>query len=272
MTVDQIRAQKQQARTTWATGDYPAIAEQIAGVGRWIVERVGVAAGDEVLDVACGDGNAAIPAASAGARVTGLDLTPELLEAGRRRSAEAGVELEWVEGDAEALPFADESFDVVLSVFGAMFAPRHRVAAEEIARVLRPGGRAGICSWTPDGLIGQFFRVVGGYAAPPPDFAEPPPLWGTEGHVRDLFEGTGIELEFERAVVRFRFDSVADAVNEYGTKFGPVLMVRGALDSDGGWEPLRDDLTAFFERWNAATDGTYVSDGEYLAVLGRKGR
>src|SRR5436309_10955351 len=155
---------KRGARSTWAAGDYGAVAQrQLWDVGERIVRRVGVAPGEDVLDVACGTGNAAIRAAEAGGRVVGVDLTPRLLEAGERLAAEANVEIDWVEGDAEALPVDDESFDVVLSVFGCMFAPRHDVTAQELARVLRPGGRLGVCAWTPDGYMGEFFRTMGGY-------------------------------------------------------------------------------------------------------------
>src|SRR5215212_6840043 len=157
--IDQLAEMKQRTRAAWAAGDFPSIARrQIWDVGERIVQRVGVGRDEDVLDVACGTGNAALRAAQAGGRVVGSDLTPELFDAGRALAAEAGVEIEWVEADAEALPFEDERFDVVLSVFGCMFAPRHEVAAHEIARVLRRGGRFGICSWTPEGEMGAFFR------------------------------------------------------------------------------------------------------------------
>src|SRR5919198_1239354 len=161
-------------RTMWGSGNYAAVAERISESGELVVERAGVEPGMDVLDVACGTGNASIPAAEAGARVTGLDITPELFAAGRERAAKAGVEIEWVEGDAESLPFDDESFDVVLSTFGCMFAPRQDLAAREIARVLRPGGRIGICSWTDEGSVGDFFRTVSAHTSPPPPPIAPP--------------------------------------------------------------------------------------------------
>ncbi len=173
----ELTEQKQEARKLWGSGDYPAIATMIEGVGRLAVERGGVSAEDKVLDVACGAGNATIPAAQRGAEVTGLDLTPKLLEAGRAAAADAGVEIDWIEGDAEDLPFGEESFDVVLSVFGCMFAPDHRAAAREIARVLRPGGGIAICSWTPEGATGRFFETLGGRMPPPPEGFQPPVLW-----------------------------------------------------------------------------------------------
>ena len=168
---------KQGARATWAAGDFAAVARlTLWEVGPRIVAAAAVGPDDRVLDVACGTGNAAIPAAATGADVVGVDLTPELFDAGREEATEAGVSLEWVQGDAEELPFEDESFDVVLSTFGCMFAPRHAVAAAEIARVLRPGGRVGITAWTPEGGMGSFFRTVGAYMPPPPAIAQPPVL------------------------------------------------------------------------------------------------
>ena len=150
---------------------------------------------DLVLDVACGNGNATIPAAKTGATTTGLDLTPELLEAGREAAAEAGVEIDWVEGDAQDMPFDDASFDVVTSVFGCMFAPDQRRAAAEIARVLRPGGRMVVCAWTPEGNMGKMFMTVAAHRPPPPEGFQPPVLWGNEEHVRELFDGTGVNPE-----------------------------------------------------------------------------
>ena len=260
---------KQRARKTWSAGVYDEVATRIWSVGGKLVERVAVAGGERVLDVACGSGNAAIPAAAAGARVSGLDITPELFEAGRRRAAEAGVEVEWVEGDAEELPFEDASFDVVLSTFGCMFAPRHGLAAAEIARVLRPGGRLGIASWRPAGTIGEFLRTIGAHAPPPPEGFQPPTLWGAPEHVEGLFDGQGVELRFEPAAVGFRFESIDEAVEEYGSKFGPIVVLRAALEPEGRWPALRDDLAALFERANRV-EGGLEFDGEYLIALGDK--
>src|SRR5262245_27745193 len=176
----ELSEQKQQAKTMWAMGDYAAVAERIAKAGTDAVEAAGIAEGDTVLDVACGSGNATIPAAQTGAEVTGLDLTPELLEAGKANAAEAGVEIDWIEGDAEQLPFDDASFDVVISVFGCMFAPDHARAASEIARVLKPGGRLGICAWTPEGNVGKMFMTTASHMPPPPAGFQPPLLWGSE--------------------------------------------------------------------------------------------
>jgi ubiquinone/menaquinone biosynthesis C-methylase UbiE len=261
---------KRSARQTWAAGDYPTIArDHLWEVGERLVAHLEVGPGEDVLDVACGTGNVAIRAARAGARVVGLDLTPELFDEGRRLAGEAGVEVEWVEGDAEALPFEAESFDVVLSAFGCMFAPRHDVAAREMARVLRPGGRIGVCSWTPEGAIGDFFRTVGAHLPPPPPVASPPPLWGSEAHVRELFEGTGIELEFGRDEVVLRFDSVQDALDYYTTRFGPLIKAREQLEPQGRWPALLEDVRDAFDRNNVSADGAFVERAEYLVARGR---
>jgi SAM-dependent methyltransferase len=255
---------KQGARASWAAGDFPAIARrELWGVGPVVVAEAHVAPGDEVLDVACGTGNAALRAAQAGAVVTGVDLTPELFAAGRELAAEAGVEIDWVQGDAEELPFRDGSFDVVLSTFGCMFAPRHRVAAHEIARVLRPGGRLAIASWTPEGITGAFFRTMGRYLPAPPPPAEPPLLWGSESHVAELFEDTGVELGFERrlAAETERFDSAEEAIEFASEKFGPMMMARQMTEAAGTWPALRAELLDLYGR---------DEPGEYLLATGRK--
>jgi len=254
---------KQGARSAWAAGDYPAIAQrQLWEVGPRIVDAVGVRPGEDVLDVACGTGNAALRAAQAGGTVVGLDLTPELFEAGRRLAAEAQVAIDWVQGDAEELPFEDESFDVVLSTFGCMFAPRHTVAAHELARVLRPGGRLGITTWTPEGGTGQLFRTVGKYLPTPSPLAEPPLLWGSEPHVEELFDGTGVELEFERdTVAEAPFESTDEAIEFIVTRFGPLIMARQLAESSGRWAELHAELVELYEREEPL---------EYLVTLGRK--
>jgi SAM-dependent methyltransferase len=261
---------KDRARATWSAGDYDAVVDRIWSAGADVVRRVGVGPGDEVLDVACGTGNASIPAAEAGAKVTGLDLTPELFDGARRRAQRAGVELELVEGDAEDLPFADESFDVVLSTFGCMFAPDHRRAAEEIARVLRPGGRLGIAAWTPEGSVGDFFKSLSTLGPPPPPGFQPPVLWGTEGHVSELFEGTGVAVRFEESAVQFRFDSAEEALNEYWDRFGPIIMLRRALEPEGRGDEIRTALTELFGRWNELDGEGLGYPGAYLVTLGEK--
>lgn len=257
-------------RTVWAAGNFGAVAQLILDVGELIVERSRVAAGDEVLDVACGTGNTTLPGARAGARVTGLDLVPKLLDEARASAEAEGLEVDWVEGDAEALPFEDARFDVVLSTFGCMFAPRHEVAATEIARVLRPGGRIGICSWTPDGTIGAFFKTIASHMPAPPSDAQPPPLWGSEEHVRELFAGTGVEPQFEREAATMAFESPEDALALYEHKFGPVVMAKAALEPEGKWEALRDDLLAFFRKHDVEEGGGTTIRPEYLVATGGK--
>jgi SAM-dependent methyltransferase len=260
---------KQRNRSMWAAGNYDIVAERILSAGERLVARVGVREGEDVLDVACGTGNATIPAARAGARVIGADLTPELFDAARRYASDAGVEVDWVEADAEALPFDDESFDVVLSTFGCMFAPRHELAAREIGRVLRPGGRIGIASWTPEGVIGDFFGAVAAHLPPPPSFASPPIMWGNPDHVRRLFADTGLELSFELDGVEFRFDSVTDAVDFYETNFGPLVKARELLEPQGLWGAAHRDLVAHYEE-HERDDGAIEYTAEYLVTTGRK--
>jgi SAM-dependent methyltransferase len=263
MAISELDQMKQGVRASWAAGDYPAIAQrQLWPVGERVVGRVGIASGEDVLDVACGTGNAALRAAAAGARVTGVDLTPELLDAGRRLAADAGVEIDWIEGDAEALPLPDDSFDVVVSVFGCMFAPRHRVTAGELVRVLRHGGRVCVTAWTPEGAMGEFFRTLGGYMPPPPDFAEPPLRWGSEDHVRELFAGTGVELEFARETIDVpRFDSLDEEIEFATSKFGPLILARRVLGPQGRWQALLDDLARLLAN---------PAPAEYLVTVGHQ--
>jgi len=262
---------KKTHRATWAAGDYAQVAEHIdEAPPRDLLDRIDIRPGQDVLDVATGTGNAALRAAAAGARVVGLDLTPELFMAARRRAAEQGVTVEWVEGDAEELRFADASFDHVLSVFGVQFAPRHEVAAAELARVCRPGGQIGLVNWTPAGLIGELFTILGGYLPAPPGFAGPPPLWGSEAHVQSLFEGAGVELEFTYGSNPWRFDSAEEWVAFLETHYGPTLKARERLTSEGRWEECRGEILAMSERRNAASDGSLLLWAEYLVTVGRK--
>jgi ubiquinone/menaquinone biosynthesis C-methylase UbiE len=272
--MQQVLDIKLAARTTWATGDYDAMMrqERLYGVGERLVARLGVSPGDTVLDVCCGTGNVAIPAAQAGAEVTGLDLTPSMLRVAQRRAREVGVTVDWVEGDVEELPFDDATFDVVTSAFGCMFAPRHQVAAGELARVLRPGGSLGICSWTPEGAIGDFFRTVGAHLPPLPDVVDPPPLWGMEEHVRQLFRGTGLELGFTRETWEIAHDSADAAVECYTTAFGPVVEARRLAEAQGRWAGLRADMLALFARQGRTRGPRLVFPAEYLVVIGRRTR
>ncbi len=269
--MQQVADHKEQARETWAKGDYDAMMrqEQLYGVGERLVRRMGIRPGDAVLDIACGTGNAAIPAAQAGAEVTGVDLSPAMLDVARARARSADVEVTWTEGDAEQLSFDAGRFDVVLSTFGCMFAPRHEVVAEELARVLRPGGRLGVCSWSPQGVFGDFFRIVAGYLPPDPEFVDPPLLWGDEAHVRELFEGTGMSLEFEHDQWEVGHDSAPAAVECYTTTLGPLVAARELTEADGRFEHLRDDLTQLFAQHHAANADRVVFPAEYLVAIGQ---
>jgi SAM-dependent methyltransferase len=262
---------KQVHRVTWAAGDYAAIANLIDDVPpRDLLIAAEIKPGQDVLDVATGTGNIALKAASLGAQVVGLDLTPELLETARRRADEHDVVVDWVEGDAESLPFDDESFDRVLSAFGVQFAPRHAVVAGELARVTRPGGRIAVVNWTPEGLIGDLFKILGRYLPAPPEGASPPPLWGKEEHLQELFAGSGVELQFTRGHNPFRFDSAEHWVNFFETHYGPTLKARERLTGEGRWEDCRREIVEMAERRNSATDGSLLLESEYLVTVGRK--
>jgi ubiquinone/menaquinone biosynthesis C-methylase UbiE len=254
---------KERQRAMWGGGDYAAVADRLAASAEVVVERAGVEPGMEVLDVACGTGNATIPAARAGARVTGLDLSPALLKVAGERAADAGVEIDWVEGDAEAMPFPDAGFDRVLSTFGHMFTPDHRRVAQEIRRVCRPGGAIAICCWTPEGAIGRMYRMVAEFVPPPPDTA-PPALWGTEQHVRELL-GEG---EFERREVEWRDESVRSYAGFMLTSFGPLIGAQAALGERSG--ELRDAYIRYLEQENLETDGSLHFRGEYLLAVVRR--
>ncbi len=267
----EFAAAKERARTTWDAGEFGAIARLIPAVGDDIVMRTRIASGEEVLDVACGTGNATLPAARTGAQVHGLDIAPGLLAEARANAEAAGLEIDFVLGDAEALPWPEGTFDVVTSTFGCMFAPRHEVAAAEIARVLKPGGRIGLCCWVPDGRIGQFFMLIGSHLPPQPEWFRPPPFWGVPDYVTGLFEGTGVEPQFERSEVEFTFDSPEAAVAEYEHKFGPLVMAMEALGTDERRQALRDDLLAYFQEVSTTDDGGHtIVCAEYLVITGEK--
>lgn len=248
---EELTAIKQRIRRTWSAGDYDAVVDGIWAAGEAVTRAAKVGLGDVVLDIACGTGNAAIQAARVGAKVTGIDLTPELFAAGRNRTTQAGVEVDFVEGDAESLPFEDSSFDVVLSTFGVMFAPRHAVAAREIVRVLRPGGRIGLANWHPDGTVGELFRTMARHLPPPPPVAEPPLLWGTEAHVRELF-GDDIDLELTPSLIPLLTDRdpIASA-DRFLEVFPPLVTARALLEPQGAWEvakaEVREILTAMYQ-------------------------
>lgn len=268
-TANSDRELKARHRALWASGDYPAVAaELIPQLGPELVKAAGVRAGQRVLDVGAGSGNAAIPAAATGADVTASDLTPELFDAGRRIAAEQGVELAWAEADAEALPFPDESFDVVLSCVGAMFAPRHRTVADELVRVTRPGGTIGMVNWTPQGFIGNLFATMAPYAPPPPPGATPPPRWGDEEHVRALLGDRVTALDMRRQTVRMDRHTDPVEFREYWKRnYGPTIAVyKFNADRPERIADLDRDFLEFLTSWS---DGSGWA-AEYLLVTARK--
>lgn len=271
--VDADRLLKDRHRAMWALGDYPALAaEVIAGLGPALVDAVGVHPGEHVLDVAAGSGNAAVPAALAGGRVVAADLTPALLEAGRRVAADRGVAVDWQEADAEALPFADGAFDVVMSCVGVMFAPHHATAAAELVRVARPGGRVGLLSWTPGGFIGQMFATMKPYAPPPPPGVQPPPLWGDEDHVRGLLGDAVTDVRVERRTLTVDAFATPEAFRDYfASHYGPTIAVRGAVSGEPERAAALDaDLVDLARRADRGpVGGPTVLDWEYLLVTAR---
>jgi SAM-dependent methyltransferase len=257
----------------WASGDYPSMVETfLLPLGPRLVDACEIGSGMRVLDVGAGTGNASLPAAERGADVVASDLTPELLEAGRQRAAAAGLELEWVEADAENLPFEDESFDVVMSSIGAMFAPQHQAVADELVRVCRPGGTIGMLNWTPEGMIGALFRTMGPFAPPPPPGAQPPPLWGGEDHVRELF-GDRVDLrKLDRGVLDVTaFEHPHDYATHFKDRYGPTIAAQKNARANGKEEELVAALDAFTDEWNRGTPEDARFEMEYLIVVGTRG-
>lgn len=257
---------KDRQRAMWTAGDYPAIAQRIEPASATVVASVGIGEGDRVLDVATGTGNAALVAAALGGEVTGLDLTPKLIEVARQRAQEAELRVEFLEGDAENLPFDDDSFDRVVSVFGVMFAPDQQRAADELARVCRPGGKIGVCAWTPDGVNGRMFGLIGSRMPPPPEGFMPPVLWGTEERLRQLFAGADAELSFERRFSTFEDDSAESWVSYNEEVLGPVIMAKAVLSPDD-WAAAHDDLVALYEDANEADGEGLAFRAEYLETV-----
>jgi SAM-dependent methyltransferase len=249
-------------KTMWGSGNFAAVAERILEAGELVVDRAGVAPGKDVLDVACGTGNATIPAARAGARVTGLDFAPALLDIAREQAADAMVEIDFVEGDAQELPFGDASFDAVVSTFGHMFAPDHARAAAEMKRVLRPGGAIAVACWTPEGSIGRMSHTIAELVPPPPG-GQPPLLWGTEEHVRELWG----EAEFERHEIVWTDESPESYARFMLESFGPLLNARELLADRAG--ELDEAFTEYLRGENQADDGTLRFAGEYLLAVVR---
>jgi SAM-dependent methyltransferase len=265
MESEQFASIKARQRATWASGDFAVIGNTLQIVGETLCEAVDLRSNERALDVACGNGNATLAAARRWADVTGVDYVPSLLAKGRVRAEADGLAIEFVEGDAEALPFPDASFDVVLSTFGVMFAPNHARAAAELVRVCRPGGRIGLASWTAEGFIGELLRTVARFVPPPPGLASPA-LWGNRDHVRELF-GAGVSaIETTKREFAFRYQSPAHFITVFRDFYGPTHKAFAALDEDGRMG-LRGAIEALLARYDRGGGRGLVAMGEYLEVV-----
>jgi ubiquinone/menaquinone biosynthesis C-methylase UbiE len=256
---------KQRQQATWASGDFAVIGTTLQIVGELLAETADVRSGERVLDVAAGNGNATLAAARRFALVTSTDYVPELLDKGRARAQAEGLPVEFRVADAEALPFDDGSFDVVLSTFGAMFTPDHGKAAREMLRVLRRGGRIGMANWTPEGFIGRLFKVIGAHV-PPPAGLKSPALWGTESHIVELFGTRSAQIRCERRNFNFRYRSAAHWIQIFRDFYGPTHKAFAAL-SEAARPALQRDIVALLEQLNTAGTASLVVPGEYLEVV-----
>jgi SAM-dependent methyltransferase len=260
-----LEAIKAKQRATWSSGDYSVVGTTLQIVGETLCEAADVSAGERVLDVACGNGNAALAAARRFAAVTGVDYVPSLLARARDRAEAEGLALGLREADAEALPFADDAFDVVLSTFGVMFTPDQERAAGELVRVCRPGGRIALASWAPDGFIGKLFQTVGAHV-PPPAGIRSPAAWGTEARLAELFGGAAREVRANRRQFTFRYRSAAHFVEVFRSWYGPVHRAFASLAPDRQ-QALERDLLALLEARNAGRGGTLNVPSDYLEAV-----
>ncbi len=269
-TKPEMESLKTRLKAMWMAGDFGQVAKIIETGADEFIARLALQPGSRVLDVACGSGNLAMPAARAGAVVTGVDIAPNLLEQARARAQAEGLQIQFDEGDAESLSYDDAAFDVVVSMFGAMFAPQPELVSAELVRVCRPGGRIAMANWTPEGFIGQMFKVTGKHVPPPP--AMPSPLkWGDEATVRERLQGGVASLELTRRMCSFKYEfSPAEVVEFFRAYYGPTQRAFGALDDDGQ-RALRSDLEQLWSEHNQATDNTTHVEGEYLEVLATRG-
>jgi ubiquinone/menaquinone biosynthesis C-methylase UbiE len=256
---------KQRQQATWASGDYAVIGTALQIVGESLAEASDVRAGEQVLDVAAGNGNATLAAARRFAQVTSTDYVPALLEKGAQRARAEGLAVHFQVADAEALPFADKSFDVVLSTFGAMFAPDHKRTAREMLRVARDGGRIGLANWTPGSFIGRLFKVIGAHV-PPAAGLQAPALWGAEAHIAELFGAHAARIQSSRRYYHFRYRSPAHWVQVFRDFYGPTHKAFAALDDEGRYA-LDRDITALLEQMNIAGASSLVVPSEYLEIV-----
>jgi len=258
-------ALKTRQQAAWGTGDYSVIGTTLQIVGESLAEACDLKTDERVLDVAAGNGNATLAAARRGCRVTSTDYVSSLLERGAERARAERLEVTFQTADAEALPFADASFDVVLSTFGVMFAPDHARSAAEMTRVVRPGGRIGLASWTPDSLIGRMFKVLGRYV-PPPAGVQASSLWGTEAHLRTLFGPAATTVQARPLHFAFRYRSAAHFIDVFRAWYGPVNKAFAAQSPEKA-EALADELADLLDGLNRAGPGSLVVPSEYLEVV-----
>jgi SAM-dependent methyltransferase len=256
---------KQRQQSTWASGDFAVIGTTLQIVGELLAESADVRAGEHVLDVAAGNGNATLAAARRFADVISTDYVQHLLDKGAARAKAEGLQVTFQTADAEALPFADGQFDVVLSTFGAMFTPQHERPAQEMLRVLRPGGRIGLANWTPEGFIGQLFKVIGRHV-PPPAGMKSPALWGTEPHLVELFGAQAVDIRCQRRDFQFRYRSAAHWIAIFRDYYGPTHKAFAALDAKGQ-AALERDITQLLGTRNRGGTRSLVVPGEYLEVV-----
>ena len=265
----QMEQLKERMKSTWMAGDFGQIAKHAEKEGVRFVDNVGITEGMDVLDVACGTGNTAIPAAKKGANVIGVDIAPNLIEQAKARGATEGVKVEFREGDAEALQFADGKFDAVVTMFGAMFAPRPAVAASELTRVCKSGGFVAMANWTPTGFVGKNFAITAQHVPPPPGL-EPPVLWGKEDVVTERFAKVGWKVKATRRMADFEFPfGAAEVVAFFREYFGPTKLAFARLDA-AGQEALREDLEKLWNDHNEAGPNQTHIKAEYLEVIARK--
>lgn len=256
---------KQRQQQTWASGDFAVIGVTLQIVGESLAEAADIRANEQVIDIAAGNGNATLAAARRFARVTSTDYVPALLEKGRVRAAAEGLQVDFREADAEALPFPDASFDVAISTFGVMFTPDHASSSREMLRVVRPGGRIAMANWTPEGFIGQLFKTIGKHV-PPPAGVKSPALWGTEEHLRELFDDAVAQIHVERRLFNMRYASAAHWLQIFRDFYGPVHRAFLSLDA-GAQQALEQDIVALLERFNTAGPASLVVPSEYLEVI-----
>jgi SAM-dependent methyltransferase len=260
-----LEALKARQQGAWSSGDYAVVGTTLQIVGEQLCEALDLRSGQKVLDVAAGNGNASLAAARRWCDVVSTDYVPSLLARGQTRAAAECLSIRFEEADAEALPFGDASFDAVLSTFGVMFTPNQDLAAAELVRVCRTGGKIGLANWTPEGFIGQLFKTLGKYL-PPPAGAKSPALWGTEARIREMFGASAKSINIERRNFVFRYRSPEHFLEVFKNYYGPMLKAFAALDA-ANQQGLQNDLLALIARLNRAEDGTVVVPSEYLEIV-----